>query len=115
MGLLLLLLLGIVLGGYLVLFSLNNTYQVSLNLLVGNLYLHEVELWQLTLVCLAAGMALAALLLLPAQLRLSSKLHATRAELSRAQALLEAEYHKSATPANAKAIPAEVSTPAETS
>jgi len=100
MGLLLLLVIGILVGVYLVLFSYNNTQQVSLNLL-GNWYLHEMPIWQLVAACLAIGVLVAVLLLLPAQWRAQGRARASRRELRRAQALLEEEYRRSPAPVEA--------------
>ncbi|NIM04043.1 MAG: DUF1049 domain-containing protein [Armatimonadetes bacterium] len=90
MGLLLLLVLGILAGGYLVLFSYGNPQEVSLNLL-GNWYLHDVAVWQLVVVCLAVGLVAACLLLLPAQWRAWGKARAYRRELLQIKKLLEEE------------------------
>ncbi len=97
MGLLLLLLLGVIVGAYLVFFSLSNTDEVSLNLL-GGWYLHAVAVWQLVVVCLATGVVVAALLLLPAQWRALGKARAYRGELKRAQAMLEEEKRRRPAP-----------------
>jgi len=112
MGLLLLLLLGIVVGIYLVLFSLSNTHQVSLNLL-GHWYLHEVAVWQLVVVCLGVGIAVAVLLLLPAQWRSIARARAYRGELRRAQAMLEEERRQRPAPAAATSPPSLPAAPTE--
>lgn len=93
MGLFLVLLLGIVLGGYLVLFSYNNTQQVSLNLL-GSWYLHEVAIWQLVVACLAIGALAAAVVFMPAQLRSFIRLRSCQQELAETQALLQEESRR---------------------
>jgi uncharacterized membrane protein YciS (DUF1049 family) len=104
MGLLFLLVLGIIVGGYLVLFSHNNPQQVSLNLLAG-WYLHEVAVWQLVVFCLIAGVVAAALLLLPAQWRTSAKARAFRRELKHLQKLLEAQQSQAVVAASEPAAP----------
>jgi|GEM_PF-6967626 len=87
---LILLLLGILLGAYLVFFSLANPQQLSLNVL-GGFYLHSVAAWQLVVTCLAIGLGLALVFLLPPQIRAWSRVLSLKNELKRTKALLEEE------------------------
>jgi len=88
---LIILLLGIVLGAYLVFFSLANQQLLSLNLLIAGRYLHDIPAWQLVITCLAVGLGLALIFLIPLQIRAWSKVLALKGELKRTKALLEEE------------------------
>jgi uncharacterized membrane protein YciS (DUF1049 family) len=88
---LILLLLGILLGAYLVFFSLANQQLFSLNILIAGRYLHDIPAWQLVVVCLAIGLGLALIFLIPLQIRAWSKVLSLKNELKRTKALLEEE------------------------
>jgi hypothetical protein len=87
---LIILLLGILLGAYLAFFSLANPQPLSLNLL-GGFYLHSLPAWQLVVACLAVGLALALVFLLPLQIRAWGRVHTLKNELKRTKTLLEEE------------------------
>lgn len=88
--------LGILVGAYLLIFSMNNTQQISLNLWIAGRFLHAVPVWQLVVVCLAIGSVITLLLMLPAQFRAAAKTRACRNELKRTQAMLEEERKRAA-------------------
>jgi hypothetical protein len=87
---LVILLVGVLLGAYLVLFSLANQQLFSLNLLAGQ-FLHEIPAWQLVITCLAVGLGIGLIFLIPIQVRAWGKVFSLKNELKRTKALLEEE------------------------
>jgi uncharacterized integral membrane protein len=96
MGLVILFVIGILAGAYLLLFSVNNTQQISLDLWIAGQFLHDVPVWQLVVACLAIGSVITLFLMLPAQFRAAGKTRACRNELRRTQAMLEEERKRAA-------------------
>lgn len=105
MGLLLVLLIGIAAGAYLTFFSLSNQQRVSLNML-GGLVLSDATMWQIVTVCLAIGMGVAVVLLLPSLLKAVGSARSYKSELQRTQEMLEEERRRRPTIISPPARPA---------
>jgi hypothetical protein len=94
MGLLILLLIGMVIGAYLVMLYLQNPQPAMLNLWIANKQISDISLGELILIFLGLGIALAVVLMLPAQLGLRARVKGYREEARRAQAMLEEERRR---------------------